>query len=100
MELGGCDDSSEDVVGWLAAMSGRGLWDTMEFGVDVTRVDWGGHSGKGGSCKGFSWGVVTGFGVLLGDAVISRSFSLLKPRLMRLNKAFILPEKEGIDRPE
>lgn len=38
-ETGGCDVSSEYAVGWLTAMSGSGLNDEMEVGVDVTRVD-------------------------------------------------------------
>jgi hypothetical protein len=64
--------------GRCGVMSGRGLYDEMEFGVVVTRADGGGHSGRGGSCRIFSLGVVTGLASLL-----SGSLSLVKPLLIR-----------------
>jgi hypothetical protein len=74
--------------GRCGVISGRGLYDEMEFGVEVARVDGGGHSGRGGSCSTFSLGVVAG---LLG--VISWSLSLVKPLLIRWNRAFIVQRR-------
>jgi hypothetical protein len=64
--------------GRCGVMSGRGLYDEIEFGVEVTRADGGGHSGRGGSCRTFSLGVVGGLASLL-----SVSLSLVKPLLIR-----------------
>src|ERR1700683_3798774 len=57
--------------GRCGVMSGRGLYDEIEFGVEVTRADGGGHSGKGGSCNTFSLGLPS----LLSLAAISWSLS-------------------------
>jgi hypothetical protein len=76
--------------GRCGVMSGRGLYDEMEFGVVVTRADGGGHSGRGGSCRIFSLGVVTGLASLL-----SESLSLVKPLLIRYNRAFMVQRKQS-----
>jgi hypothetical protein len=65
--------------GLCGVMSGRGLYDEMEFGVVVTRADGGGHSGKGGSCNTFSLGLPS----LLSLVGISWSLSFAKPLLIR-----------------
>ena len=65
--------------GRCGMMSGRGLYDEMEFGVEVTRADGGGHSGRGGSCRTFSLGVPS----LLSLGAISWSLSFAKPLLIR-----------------
>lgn len=76
--------------GLCALISGSGLKDDMELGVDVTRVVGGGHSGSGGSDNGFSLGVVEGLASLLSLAGRSGSFSLVKPLLKRWKRAFIV----------
>ena len=73
--------SSGDGNGRCGVISGRGLYDEMEFGVDVTRAEGGGHSGRGGSCRIFSLGVVAG--LLSFGGVISWSLSFVKPLLIR-----------------
>lgn len=73
-------------------ISGRGLYDDMEFGVDVTRVVVGGHSGRGGSCNTFSLGVVAGVVASPLSFGGSLSFSFVRPLLKRLNRAFIVPQ--------
>lgn len=61
-------------------MSGRGLYDDMEFGVEVTRADGGGHSGRGPSCRTFSLGLpsLVSLGITM-----SWSLSFVNPLLIR-----------------
>lgn len=100
-------EESDDVVdgagspmdgnGRCAAISGRGLYDEIEVGVDITRVVGGGHSGRGGNCNIFSFGVVavvvSSLLLSLGGTTTSRSLSFESPLLKRWNNAFIVVRK-------
>lgn len=65
-------------------MSGRGLKEAIELGVDVARCG-GGHSGRGGSWRIFSFCVC----VISLSFTISLSLSFVTPMWRRCKKAFM-----------